>query len=82
MQKRLDMNFYLRYIYVWLIDRLRNQERLMPRKKKFEDGRMLHIRIPEDVHRLLRIRVAEDDTCMQDWVAELIEKTLKKGKAK
>jgi hypothetical protein len=82
MRKKLDRLKYFRYIYVWLIEQLRNQERLMPRKKKFEGGRMIHIRIPEDVHRLLRMRVAEDDTCMQDWVADLIEKTLKKRKAK
>ena len=82
MQKRLDRLDYPRYIYMRLVHRLRKQERLMPRKKKIEDGRMIHIRIPEDVHRLLRIRVAEDDTTMQDWVAALIERELKKRKAK
>lgn len=38
--------------------------------------RMIHIRLPEDVHKRLRIRVAELDTTIQDWVSSLIRKVL------
>jgi len=36
-------------------------------------GRMIHIRIPEDVHKHLRVRVAELDTTMQEWVVWAIK---------
>jgi predicted HicB family RNase H-like nuclease len=38
--------------------------------------RMIHIRLSEALHKRLRIRVAELDTTIQDWVAETIEKEL------
>jgi len=38
--------------------------------------RMIHVRIPEDLHKRLRIRAAEGDTTMQDWVAMAITKEL------
>jgi len=37
---------------------------------------MVHVRLTEDVHRRLRIRAAEEDTTLQDWVAEAIRKEL------
>ena len=43
--------------------------------------RMIHVRVTNEIHRLLRIRVAEEDTHIQDWVARLIERELK-GKKK
>ena len=30
--------------------------------------RMIHVRLPEDVHKKLRIRAAETDVTIQDWV--------------
>ena len=54
----------------------------MPREPKFEGGRMIHIRIPEDLHKLLRVRVAEEDTTMQDWVTAVLEQELRPGKQK
>jgi len=47
-------------------------------KKKWQGGnfRLIHIRLPEDVHKRLRIRAAELDTTMQDWVAAAIVKEL------
>jgi hypothetical protein len=36
------------------------------------EGRKIHIVLSEETHKLLRIRVAELDTTMQDWVAKLI----------
>ena len=38
--------------------------------------RMIHVRIPEDLHKRLRIQAAERDTTLQDWVAAAIEKEL------
>jgi hypothetical protein len=54
----------------------------MAEKKTEKTTRMIHIRLPADVHRLMRIRVAEEDTKVQDWVAALIEKTVKGRKKK
>lgn len=38
--------------------------------------RMIHIRLPEHIHKELRIHAAEKDITIQDWVSELIEKEL------
>jgi len=38
--------------------------------------RMIHVRIPEELHKLLRIRAAEKDTTIQDLVAALIRNEL------
>jgi hypothetical protein len=46
-----------------------------PQKDKRE-GRMIHVRLSEATHKLLRIRTAELDTTIQDWVAALIEREL------
>ncbi|MFC1799303.1 hypothetical protein ACFL2Z_00110 [Candidatus Eisenbacteria bacterium] len=52
------------------------------RKKIDKAGtRVIHVRLTDEIHRLLRIRVAEEDTHIQDWVARLIERELK-GKKK
>ncbi len=42
------------------------------------DDRMIHVRLSPDTHRLLRIRVADLDTKIQDWVAGLIEEALER----
>lgn len=34
--------------------------------------RMVHIRLPEDLHKKLRICAAEDDMTIQDWVTNAI----------
>ncbi len=39
-------------------------------------GRMIHIRLPEEVHKRMRIHVAKLDTTMQNWVANLVEREL------
>ena len=53
-----------------------------PQKDKRE-GRMIHVRLSESTHRLLRIRAAELDTTIQDWVASLIEREVgQKNKGK
>jgi predicted HicB family RNase H-like nuclease len=38
--------------------------------------RMVHIRLAEELHRRLRIRAAENDTTLQEWVAEAIRNEL------
>ena len=38
--------------------------------------RMIHVRIPEELHKRLRIRTAERDTTIQDWVAMVIRNEL------
>jgi len=38
--------------------------------------RMVHVRLPEELHKRLRIRAAENDSTLQDWVAEAIRKEL------
>jgi plasmid stability protein len=39
--------------------------------------RMVHIRLPEDIHKKVRVRAAELDTTIQDWVVEAIREHLK-----
>lgn len=39
-------------------------------------SRMVHVRLPEDLHKRLRIKAAEKDTTLQDWIAATIEKEL------
>lgn len=41
--------------------------------------RLIHVRLPENIHRSLRIHVAANDTSIQDWVAALISRELGQG---
>lgn len=57
---------------------------LMPNKSRQKESnkakaksRMIHVRLSEDLHKDLRIRVAEQDTSIQEWVEETIRKGLK-----
>ena len=54
----------------------------MTLKKNMKGYRMIHVRLTDEIHRLLRIRVAEEDTHIQDWVSRLIEDELKGRKKK
>jgi len=38
--------------------------------------RMIHVRIPEELHKRLRIRAAETEITMQDWVGAAIKNEL------
>lgn len=38
--------------------------------------RMVHVRLPEDLHKKLRIRAAEADVTIQDWVTNAIRARL------
>jgi hypothetical protein len=42
--------------------------------------RKIHIRVGEDLHKRLRIRCAELDTTIQDYVVELLGRELSTGK--
>jgi len=44
--------------------------------------RMIHIRLPEEVHKRLRIHAAEKDVTIQDWVKEIIERKLEQENTK
>jgi predicted HicB family RNase H-like nuclease len=47
-----------------------------------ETSRAVIVRVPVAVHRALRIRVAEEDTSIQQWILTLIEQQLKAGNEK
>ncbi|MBM4320375.1 MAG: hypothetical protein FJ125_10540 [Deltaproteobacteria bacterium] len=38
--------------------------------------RKIHVRLTDDLHRRLRVRCAELDRTIQDWVVELLEREL------
>lgn len=42
--------------------------------------RKIHIRMGEDIHKRLRIRCAELDTTLQDYVVKLLDRELSEGK--
>jgi predicted HicB family RNase H-like nuclease len=47
------------------------------RRPKDGEGRQIHIRLSDELHRRVRIRVAELDISIQDWVVSLVESALK-----
>lgn len=58
---------------------------VMEKKEKYrpkQNSRLIHIRLSKDLHQRLRVQVALLDTTIQDWVAELLEKTLKEQEVK
>ncbi len=50
-------------------------------KRDIRPGRMIHIRVSKEAHKLMRVRAAELDTTMQDWVVSIITKALPRGQA-
>lgn len=42
-----------------------------------ETSRTIIVRLPVEMHKALRIRVAEEDTSIQKWVSALIERELR-----
>jgi hypothetical protein len=48
----------------------------MPKTDDIREGRMIHVRLPPEVHKRLRIRTAEIDTSIQDCVAAVVIKEL------
>ena len=47
-----------------------------------DKDRMIHIRLSPELHKRLRHRVVDDDTSIQEWVAALRERELKRTKSK
>ena len=45
-------------------------------KPKDVKNRMIHVRLPENVHKKVRIRAAEMDATIQEWVFEAIQREL------
>ncbi len=48
------------------------------KKQKETKERMIHVRLPENMHKKLRIRAAETDQTIQDWVYETIKGELER----
>jgi len=46
-------------------------ERKRPNSQK--EARLIHIRLKPETHKRLRVRAAEEDISIQDWVEALIE---------
>ena len=57
---------------------LPEESQFMPPKKPStpETSRQIIVRLTIDTHRALRVRVAEEDTSIQKWVNELVEREL------
>ena len=39
---------------------------------------MIHVRLSENTHKKLRMRVAAEDTTIQDWITTLVDRALDK----
>ncbi|MCB9029580.1 MAG: toxin-antitoxin system HicB family antitoxin [Deltaproteobacteria bacterium] len=46
------------------------------KKEDQEDSRLIHVRLPVEIHKKLRIKTAEEDTTIQQWVTECVSKEL------
>lgn len=44
--------------------------------KRSHGPRMVHVRLEPDLHRRLRIVVAAEDTSVQDWMVQLVERAV------
>jgi predicted HicB family RNase H-like nuclease len=64
---------------VIFITNVQYEERDMEKKvQKETKERMIHVRLPENMHKKLRIRAAETDQTIQDWVYETIKRELER----
>jgi hypothetical protein len=52
----------------------RNMETKSSKESK---TRMVHVRLPEEIHKKVRVRAAETDQTIQDWVLQAIQRELK-----
>ncbi len=48
----------------------------MREKKLDSDARMIHVRLDTNTHKMLKIRVAEENRTIQDFVSQLINESL------
>ena len=62
-----------------------NRRNMETRNSKQAKERMIHVRLPEAMHKAVRVRAAEADETIQEWVAKAIKNELerprKRGKA-
>ncbi len=64
---------------VIFITNIQHGEQIMEDKKQKETKeRMIHVRLPENMHKKLRIRAAETDQTIQDWVYGAIKRELER----
>lgn len=47
-------------------------------KTERRNGRMIHVRLPEELHRKLRIRTAETDVTIQEYVVSVLKRELER----
>ena len=79
-KKTLDSLKRIGYICIHRAWALSEKVGKMAKSTNQREGRMIHIRLPNDLHKRLRIRVAEDETTMQNFIATLLERALKPKK--
>ena len=55
----------------------------MPKRNPVRsEGKMIHVRLSEATRKKLRLRVAEEDTTIQNWVARAIDLALESSSKK
>ena len=79
-KKTLDSLRKFGYICVRKIEALSEKASAMAKSTYKHEGKMIHIRLPDELHRHLRIRVAQDETTMQDFIVALLKRALKPKK--
>lgn len=50
--------------------------RAAAKTRRSNGPRMVHVRLEPDLHRRLRIVVAAEDTSVQEWMVQLVEKAV------
>lgn len=80
MKKKLDSLRKFGYICVRRIWALSEEASAMAKSTYKHEGKMIHIRLPDELHKRLRIRVAEEETTMQDFIVALLKKALRPKK--
>ncbi len=49
---------------------------MLKKKSVRRDGKMIHVRLDEKLHKKLKIKVAKNDLTIQEWVYQVIENEL------
>ncbi len=50
---------------------------MLEKKSVRKDGKMIHVRLDEKLHKKLKIKVAKNDLTIQEWVSLLIKNNIK-----
>lgn len=48
-------------------------------KSQISNQKMVHVRLEPELHRRLRIVVASEDTSIQDWLSDAVERAVEKA---